>query len=58
MKDNRIKVSDNRCTILEQRRLVSEMTQCDQDPNILESKYECYMKATQDSRENRACMYS
>ena len=58
MKDNRNRVSDNHCNVLEQRRLVSEMTQCDQDSNLLESKYECYLRATQESRENKACMYS
>ncbi|MCF6247819.1 MAG: hypothetical protein L3J69_10700 [Desulfobacula sp.] len=46
------------CTVLEQKHLVSEMTDCDQTYNTDQSTYECYLKATRKSRENAACMYS
>lgn len=49
---------DNHCTVLEQRHLVSEMTACDIALNNYNEKYECYLEATRESRENKACMYS
>jgi hypothetical protein len=46
------------CTVLEQKHLVSEMTACDKKLNNYDKKYECYLEATRESRENKACMYS
>ena len=45
------------CTVLEQRHLVKEMTVCDQLSDSGDT-YECYLKVTQENRENNACMYS
>lgn len=50
--------SDHHCTVLEQKHLVSEMTQCDKVSSSHEDQYECYLDATRESRENKACMYS
>jgi hypothetical protein len=49
---------DHHCTVLEQKHLVSEMTACDKKPNSYDKKYECYLEATRESRENKACMFS
>jgi hypothetical protein len=49
---------DHHCTVLEQKQLVSEMTACDKEPNTYDQKYECYLEATRESRENKACMFS
>ncbi len=48
----------NHCTVLEQKHLVSEMTSCDATLNSYDKKYECYLEATKESRENKACMFS
>jgi len=50
--------SDYHCTILEQKHLVSEMTKCDNSIISHDQKYECYLEATKESRENKACMFS
>ena len=53
---NKNKASDHHCSVLEQRHLVSEMTLCDSSDH--KNTYECYLKATKESRENKACMFS
>lgn len=50
--------SNHHCTVLEQKHLVSEMTDCDSAHENHESQYKCYLKATKESRENNSCMYS
>ena len=57
MKKNTAKYHDTHCTVLEQRRLVKKMTECDHTNNT-EDTYNCYLKATEESRTNKACMYS
>ena len=57
MKKNTAKYHDTHCTVLEQRRLVKKMTQCDNPANN-EDTYKCYLKVTKESRKNKACMYS
>jgi len=56
MKKN-TKVHGHHCTVREQRSLVSQMTRCD-SRSTGKKTYDCYLKATQESRENKACMYS
>lgn len=58
MKKKIARLSEHHCTILEQRHLVSEMTQCDTLGKSHENRYKCYLKATKKSRNNKACMYS
>ncbi len=58
MKNNNSQSSDYHCTVLEQKHLVSEMTECDNSLKTYDKKYECYLEATKESRENKACMYS
>lgn len=57
MKKDTATNGSNYCTVLEQRHLVKEMTACDKLSDSGET-YECYLKATQESRENNACMYA
>ncbi|MFA5903434.1 MAG: hypothetical protein WC836_05825 [Desulfobacula sp.] len=58
MKKNTTTPAEHHCTVLEQKHLVSEMTACDRIFNSYDKKYECYLDATRESRENKACMYS
>ncbi len=46
---------DHHCTVLEQKHLVSEMTDCDKKLNGYDKKYKCYLEATRESRENQTC---
>ena len=58
MKNNTVVRSDYHCTVMEQKHLVSEMTKCDNTLKSYDKKYECYLEATKESRENKACMFS
>lgn len=58
MKKTTDDLSNHHCTVLEQKRLVSKMTQCDTSHNHYKIQYECYLKATKENRENNACMFS
>jgi hypothetical protein len=58
MKSNKNYHSNYHCTVLEQKHLVAEMTQCDKDSKNHGSQYACYLKATKESRNNKACMFS
>ncbi|MBU1193404.1 MAG: hypothetical protein KKE62_03720 [Proteobacteria bacterium] len=49
---------DHYCTAQEQKHLISEMTYCDQAIRNSKDRYECYLNAVKESRENKACMYS
>ncbi len=51
------RVSDNYCNVLEQRRLVAEMTRCDRAEDSQEIRYECYLRAARESRESQGCLY-
>lgn len=57
MRKKTAKYHDTHCTVLEQRHLVKKMTECDHTANS-ENAYKCYLKATEESRNNKACMYS
>lgn len=50
--------SNNFCNVREQKDLVSKMTECDHSQDSHSKKVECYIKATKESRENKACMYA
>lgn len=52
------KASENYCNVKEQKHLVSRMTECDHYNTDHKKTVECYIKATKESRENNACMYS
>ncbi len=58
MKKNKTKTADHHCNVREQRRLVSEMTRCDNSSNLLESRYECYVRVSRASREKKACLFA
>lgn len=55
---NTANASDTYCNVKEQKNLVSKMTECDSKENSHDKKVKCYIKATKESRENKACMYS
>lgn len=57
MEKNTATYHDTHCTVLEQRHLVSKMTQCDKNKDSRET-YDCYLAVTKESRENKACMYA
>lgn len=57
MTENTATNQNHHCTVLEQRHLVSEMTKCDKTAHGRDT-YECYLKATQKSRESNACMFA
>ncbi|MFH2092086.1 MAG: hypothetical protein ABIJ31_06955 [Pseudomonadota bacterium] len=56
--NNPVDKTDNYCKVIEQKHLVEEMTECDVSEDSYEKKVECYTKATKESQENSACMYS
>ncbi|MCP3872733.1 MAG: hypothetical protein GY699_06200 [Desulfobacteraceae bacterium] len=58
MKKNTANSLDHHCNVLEQKRLVSEMTECDDSMKDHKNKYNCYLKATKDSRDSKACLTS
>lgn len=58
MKKHTANNSGHHCSVLEQRHLVSQMTHCDSRAHNAKDTYECYLKATKESRENQACMYA
>lgn len=58
MKKNTKNSTDPHCTVLEQRHLVSKMTQCDDPLESYNNRYKCYLKATQKSRKSRTCLRS
>ena len=59
MKNNQTsQYMDHHCSVREQKHLVSEMSRCDQTSPDHDTRYECYLNATRESRESNACMYS
>ncbi len=58
MSKNRRQTLNHQCTVKEQRELVSKMTDCDQSLSDHNSRYECYVEVSKESRENKACLFS
>ncbi len=58
MTENKNASVDHHCNVHAQKELVSKMTRCDESHTRYDKKVECYLKATKESRENKACMYS
>ncbi len=58
MSKNTSHLLNHHCTVKEQIQLVSKMTDCDQSLSDHNSRYECYVQVSKESRENKACLYS
>lgn len=57
MKENSSAHHNNYCNVLEQRHLVSRMTECDKKAGS-RAVYECYLNVTKESRQSNACMFA
>ena len=55
-KKENVKV-DKHCSVLEEKNLVSEMSECDSRNSKYSDKYDCYLKVSKESRSSKSCVY-